>query len=65
MVVMVVMVVSGGWWVVGKGGDGSASSPSAYGALRYRGGRGFAFEIQGLEVVGNQGLLISGKFLYR
>jgi len=43
--------------VVGGGGDGGASGPSAYGALRYKGGRGFAFEIQGL--------LISGKFLYR
>ena len=59
MVVMVVMMV------VVVGGGGGASGPSAYGALRYRGGRGFAFEIQGLEVVGNQGLLISGKFLYR
>jgi len=51
--------------VVGGGGDSGASSPSAYGALRYKGGKGFAFEIQGLEVVRNQGLLISGKFLYR
>ena len=51
--------------MVGGGGDGGASGPSVYGTLCYKGGRGFTFEIQGLEVVGNQGLLISGKFLYR
>ena len=51
--------------MVGGGGDGGASGPNAYSVLRYKGGRGFAFEIQGLELVGNQELLISGKFLYR
>ena len=38
---------------MGKGGDSGASGPSVYGVLRYKGGRGFAFEIQGLEVVRN------------